>query len=100
MDSPKIISVRSMDETVLLVEFEGGRWRRYDVAPLLARPAFAALKDRTLFHSVHVDIGGYGVIWNDEVDLAEHELWVNGVAMDAPQSGQGLLWAAETDHDQ
>lgn len=21
----------------------------------------------------------YGVIWNDEIDLSEYELWINGV---------------------
>lgn len=95
MESPKIVSVKAMGDTTLLVEFVGGFWRRYDVEPLLSRPAFAALKDRRLFHSVHVDAGGYGVVWNEDLDLAEHELWVNGVEVEAPGLSPGLLWAAE-----
>lgn len=31
-----------------------------------------------LFASVKVDEGGYGVIWNDELDLSCDELYTNG----------------------
>jgi hypothetical protein len=23
-------------------------------------------------------VGGYGISWNDEIDLSEYELWTNG----------------------
>jgi hypothetical protein len=29
--------------------------------------------------SVRVDSGGYGISWNDDVDISEYELWTNGV---------------------
>jgi len=29
--------------------------------------------------SVRVDSGGYGISWNDDVDLSEYEIWTNGV---------------------
>jgi hypothetical protein len=32
-----------------------------------------------LSRAVRVDAGGYGVSWNDDLDLSEDELWVNGV---------------------
>jgi len=28
--------------------------------------------------SVRVDPGGYGISWNDNIDLSEYELWTNG----------------------
>ena len=31
-----------------------------------------------LYSSVEVDTGGYGVIWNDEIDIACDELFFNG----------------------
>jgi hypothetical protein len=31
---------------------------------------------------VKVDPGGYWVSWNDEADLSEYELWVNGRLID------------------
>ena len=31
-----------------------------------------------LFNQVRVDTGGYGIIWNDEIDLSCDELYYNG----------------------
>ena len=42
-------------------------------------PFFATLKDQPeVFASVTVDVGGYGIVWNDELDLSCDELWENG----------------------
>lgn len=95
MDTPRILSVRAVPPSVLLVEFEGHVWRRYDTSPLQDLPAFAPLRNAALFSSVYVDRGGYGVIWNDDIDLAEHALWTKGVPIAAPDSPPGMLWAAE-----
>lgn len=45
---------------------------------MLENPHFSNLKDKLLFSSVKVDVGGYGISWNDELDLSEYELWVKG----------------------
>lgn len=95
MSAPKISKAQSRDPFLLLVQFDNGQWRRYDLAPLLSKSAFAPLRDPALFHLVHVDAGGYGVIWNDEIDLSEHEIWLRGVAVDAPDEISSLLSAAE-----
>ena len=34
--------------------------------------------DSDLFHSVRADTGGYGVVWNDELDLSCDELFLSG----------------------
>jgi hypothetical protein len=75
---PKVISVRPLPGKRLRVEFDNGDVREYDCAPLLELPAFQALKDEGFFRSVRADSHGYGIIWNDEVDLAESELWIHG----------------------
>ena len=61
----------------------------YDVKLLFEKlPVFAALKDdvRT-FYSVSVDIGGYGIVWNDELDLSCDELWEHGTQVHTPFDG-------------
>ena len=40
----------------------------------------STLKDDAFFKNVRVDQAGYGVVWNDNVDLSESELWINGKA--------------------
>ena len=78
----KVLSVFPFDELKLLVWFEGGESKVYDVSPLLKKwEPFKALEDESLFRKVKVDAGGYGVSWNDEVDLACNELYANGVSL-------------------
>jgi hypothetical protein len=62
----------------LLVQFGNGVEKVYDCATLFARPPFAPLKTAAFFRLVKVDPGGYGVSWNDDIDLSEFELWKNG----------------------
>jgi hypothetical protein len=62
------------------VQFSEGITKIYDVSSLFERfPVFAELKDNPAeFHCVEVDVGGYGIIWNDDLDLSCDELWENG----------------------
>ncbi len=65
----------------LMVQFENGARKKYDVKPLFNRwEAFQALTAvKGLFEQVRVDIDGYGVSWNDNIDLSCNELYNNGV---------------------
>ena len=75
---PKIRSVRPRSGKTLLVEFENGARKVYDCTPLLKSEAFRPLQDEAIFRCAHADSHGYGVIWNDDIDLAESEVWLNG----------------------
>ena len=52
----------------------------YNVKPLLKKwEPFKALEStKGLFNQVKVDSGGYGISWNDEIDLSCNELYENG----------------------
>ena len=75
---PRIESAEAIGPTQLLVRFRDGSQRVYDCAPLLDRPQFQLLRTPAFFRAVRLDPGGYGVSWNDEIDLSEYELWTNG----------------------
>jgi hypothetical protein len=75
---PRIISVSPIENGQLLVRFENGVEKAYDCRPLIAKPQFSLLKNPAFFRSVRVDPGGYGLSWNDNIDLSEFELWTNG----------------------
>jgi hypothetical protein len=77
---PKIESVTPLDDFKLRVIFANGVEKIYDCCPLLTEPAFALLQSPALFRAVQVDPGGYGISWNDELDLSEAELWRHGVS--------------------
>jgi len=82
MDYPQITAVAALAEARLRVTFTDGSTKIYDCSALLREPAFAPLRDQALFGRAHVGPGGYGVVWNDEIDLSESELWLNGVDAD------------------
>ncbi len=75
---PKITKVQTKPGKTLLVEFDNGARRVYDCKPLLDSEVFRPLEDETLFRCVHADSHGYGIVWNDAIDLAESEIWLNG----------------------
>ena len=72
--------VVSRDNLVLWIRFSSGEIKLYDVKPLLSEiKAFDVLQgDSQLFNSVRVASGGYGIIWNEDIDLSSDELWYNG----------------------
>jgi len=78
VNPPIIQSVTPLDGKRLLVKFVNGVERIYDCNQLFHLEMFRSLRKEALFKSVKVDAGGYGVSWNDDVDLSEYELWVNG----------------------
>jgi hypothetical protein len=78
MDAPRIESVKPLAGKRLLVKFVNGVEKVYDCKQLLHLDMFQSLRNEAFFKSVKVDAGGYGVSWDDNVDLSEYELWVNG----------------------
>ena len=84
----RIDEVYALSGLKLSVLFSEGVTKTYDVAPLLEKyPPFRQLRDERLFLAVAVDVGGYGIIWNDDVDLSCDELWDNGVTQSTPFDG-------------
>ncbi len=77
----RIVSVNVLNNATLSVVFQNGIVKKLDVQTLYsAFPQFKAFETTPdLFQQVQVDIGGYGVSWNDTLDLAADILWENGI---------------------
>ena len=82
----KVSAVTPLDNYKLLVIFANGDIKTYDVSPLFEKwPSFKSLKDISgLFNQVRVDPGGYGISWNDDIDLSCDELWAYGIPLESP----------------
>lgn len=84
----KIKEVYPLEGRRLNIIFADGTTKTYNVKPLIDRlNAFRPLEDGSLFDSVEVDTGGYGISWNDEIDLSCDELWDHGHAVKTPFDG-------------
>jgi len=84
--SYKIKAVTALPNYHLRIQFSQGVTKDYDINPLFNKwKAFKKLKtEKDLFKNVKVDVGGYGVIWNDRLDLSCDELYENGKTIKTP----------------
>lgn len=93
----KIISVKPMENFILLVGFQNGIEKTYDMRNLY--PVFPQFKvfesDKGLFNQVQVDTGGYGISWNDNLDLDAEDIWEDGVETGNKQEVDAVMALAE-----
>ena len=85
----KVKNVTPLPEYKLSVQFCEGMTKIYDVTPLILKwDIFAPLNSTPyLFETVEVDVGGYGIVWGDDMDISCDELWANGVTVETPFDG-------------
>ena len=85
----KVKAVNALPGFRLSVQFAEGITKLYDVKPLFERWAPFRTLERSpeLFSRVRTDPGGFGVIWNDDLDLSCDELFANGEIVKTPFDG-------------
>ncbi|MGN0107823.1 MAG: DUF2442 domain-containing protein [Hominilimicola sp.] len=84
----KIKSVEPLNDFILRAVFENGVTKLYDVKPVMNKiDVFQDLKNNNIFKNVKVDTGGYGISWNDYIDLECTEIWDNGITQKQEAAG-------------
>lgn len=74
----KIKSVEILNNMELKIEFVNGNIKYYDVKKLVEKfEQFKDLLNVELFKKVKVEKGGYGISWNENIDISCNELWFN-----------------------
>ena len=72
----KIDTVATERPLFLNVVFRDGKSCRYDMAPLVEKyDYFRDLKNPVLFSQATVAKGGYGVVWNADIDICAEDLY-------------------------
>ena len=90
MLSTKVTAVSPLANANLLVFFENGEIKKFDVTSIMKEaPEFEALLNPDIFNLVKVEPGGYGISWNEDLDCSEGELYENGVTI--PLSADDFL---------
>lgn len=77
LDYPNLVAVTPMSGYRLKASFSSGETKVADMTPYLAKKMFRPLNDVDLFNKARAEYGG--VIWNDEIDLAQEALYDMGI---------------------
>ena len=81
----KVKSVKPLENYRLMIEFTDNTKKMYEVRRLFRlKSMFGKLKDKDFFRTVYVDLGGDGIVWDDDIDLSSYELWNNGIEVEKP----------------
>lgn len=82
MEFHTIKYIKPLENMILEAVFSSGEIKRYDMKKLIKKhEVFKSLENKELFNKVKVDIGGYGIVWNESIDLSSEEIWVNGITI-------------------
>lgn len=74
-----IIKIEPKDDLVIIATFADGEVVSFDVKTLFDKyPVFHQLENKDLFKSVQIDGVGYGISWNDELDLSSDGIYSRG----------------------
>lgn len=84
----KIKNVTALPDYKISIQFSEGVTKIYNVKELIEKsPMFKNLENEELFYNVEVDVGGYGIIWNDDIDISCDELFEKGKTIETPFDG-------------
>lgn len=72
---PKAIEVKPLENYMLLIKFENGEEKIFDVKPYLDHKAFCELKNKELFKTVKIE--GLSIEWANGADICPDELYNN-----------------------
>lgn len=82
----KITSVATLPDYILLVGFVSGEYKQFDLKPLIEKyaPFKSLVEVEGLYEQVKIDVGGYGLVWNDDLDIAADGIYDKGISCAPP----------------
>jgi len=68
-----VVEVQARPDYTLVLQFENGERRLFDMAPLMDKKPFVRIKETSLFLQARVDCGT--VVWPSEIDISPETLY-------------------------
>lgn len=81
MKPPRIVWAKAWSCQTLVIKFNNNEFRKYDISKLLENPMFAKFHNPAFFKNFKIEEGGHGLVWDEDVDISEYELWQNGLSV-------------------
>jgi hypothetical protein len=76
-----VVVVRVLPRFRLMLQFENGEQRLFDMSPYLDKKPFNRLKEGMAFSGAHIDYGT--VVWPGNIDIAPETLYDRSVPVDS-----------------
>lgn len=77
---PTVIKVKPSEDYSLILQFDNGECKKFDVRPYIQGSWYGMLRDKAYFESVKPN--GFSVEWADGQDLCPDELYLDSVPID------------------
>ena len=79
----RALRVKFLEDVTLEMLFQDGKVVRYDMSQMFGKyPQLEELrKNRKLFEGGHLDLTGFAVVWNDELDFDATSIYDDGVVV-------------------
>jgi len=77
---PRAITVKPIENYKLLLEFNNGEERIFDVTNKMDHIFYKSLKDINVFRTVHTN--GITVEWDGEIDICPDELYFDSILVE------------------
>lgn len=74
-----VVKVQAQPDYKLVLEFENGERRLFDMAPIMDKKPFGRLKQSNTFLAARVDYGT--VVWPGNIDIAPETLYDRSVPL-------------------
>ncbi len=84
MKYPVIINIIKIDKLEITLQFSDDTIKQVDLSLLIPNKVFEPLKDISFLKQARIDPGGYGISWNEDIDISESYLWDNGITISKP----------------
>ena len=80
-------NIRFLEDVTIEMTFQDGKVVRYDMSKMFAKyPQLEELRrNRKLFESGHLDVGGFAIIWNDDLDFDASSIYEDGEVVDCEE---------------
>ena len=72
-----VINVETLNEYKILITFEKGVRKIFDMKPYLKYPMYKPLENPSIFNMAHTN--SETVVWNDDIDIAPETLYEKGL---------------------
>lgn len=83
----RIKSLAFADNFELILEFYSGEVRILDLKPIMEEyPLFHALEENGLFKRAKIDIGGFGIVWDEEFSISAGDAYERSTSIESDKS--------------